>query len=557
MSATESPTEVPAAPNAKSAAANLAAARAKATSVLGNFSAKQRKTMGIVAVVVIAGVLALAVVNGRTTWVPLYTGLSPADASAITKKLDSSGTAYQLSDDGSTILVSKDLVYQTRIDMASVSLPSDSTVGYGILDNQSMTSSDFMQQVSYQRAMEGELAKTIDAIDGVEASTVHLALPKDDTFALSDQTPSASVMVKTAQGHTLTSEQTQAVVNLVASSIQNLSPNDVTVADSQGDVLASPSTGVMASSGGSGAQGDAAQAYDRQVASAIESMLAQSVGTGKVKATVAADLDFDQSAQTSVSYSSPSTIVPNTPLMQSQSTKTETYNGSNASGAAGGVVGPVNTTGGTNTATGTGSGSGGYNLNENDSTPALNKVTQTINEAPGKVNHLSVAVMIDEKALPASKVAEVQRMVSAAAGIDPTRGDSVVVSRMPFNTQLQKQEQTELQAAPAASAGGGLPIALIIQGVIALALIVGVVTLLRRRAPEVEALSPAELMAGGLVRQSMPTAHGDDNGQIITLSATPVVNDRREVLGELIDNQPDEVAQVLRSWLGDRREVRR
>ena len=105
-------------------------------------------------------------------------------------------------------------------------------------------------------------------------------------------------MVKTASGKTLTSEQTQAVVNLVASSIQNLTANEVTVADSQGDVLASPSTGVIANSGG-GSSDDATQNYDRQLENAIESMLAQSVGTGKVKATVSADLDFDQSAQTS------------------------------------------------------------------------------------------------------------------------------------------------------------------------------------------------------------------------------------------------------------------
>ena len=137
-------------------AANLAPARDKVSATLGGFHPGQKRGMGVAGGVVLAGVLALAVLHGKTDWTPLYTQLAPADASAITKKLDSSGVAYQLADGGGTIPVSKDVVYQTRIDMASVALPSDSTVGYGILDNQSMTSSDFMQQVSYQRAMEGD-----------------------------------------------------------------------------------------------------------------------------------------------------------------------------------------------------------------------------------------------------------------------------------------------------------------------------------------------------------------------------------------------------------------
>jgi flagellar M-ring protein FliF len=523
---------------------------------MAGFSPGQKKMMGMASAVVLAGVLALAVLHGKTDWTPLYTQLAPADASAITKKLDSSGVAYQLADGGSTIEVSKDVVYQTRIDMASVSLPSDSTVGYGILDNQSMTSSDFMQQVSYQRAMEGELAKTIDAIDGVEASTVHLALPKDDTFALSDQAPSASVMVKTASGKSLTAEQTQAVVNLVASSIQNLTANEVTVADSQGDVLASPSTGVTGGGSGTDSSDDATSAYDRQVASAIESMLAPSVGVGKVKATVSAVLDFDQSAQTSETYSAPSTIIPNTPLVQSQSTKTETYGGSGPDPS--GILGANNGTGSTNTTTGTTASGSGYNLDQNDSTPALNKVTEQINKAPGTVTHMSVAVMVDEKALPQSEVAKVQTMVSAAAGIQPSRGDTVVVNRMPFDTKLQKQMEAEVAAA--APASSSFPISLIIQGVIALAVLAGLVVTLKRRKAETEPISAAELTAGGLVHQPIPPSAvlpPRDNGQIITLPDQPMVNDRREVLGELIDNQPDEVAQVLRSWLGDRREVRR
>jgi flagellar M-ring protein FliF len=542
-------------PKAK-AAANLAAARSRMSSTMAGFSRGQKKMMGMATGVVLVGVLALAIIHGKTDWTPLYTQLSPADASAITKKLDSEGVTYQLADGGGTIEVSKDLVYQTRIDMASVSLPSDSTVGYGILDNQSMTSSDFMQQVSYQRAMEGELAKTIDAIDGVEASTVHLALPKDDTFALSDQAPSASVMVKTAVGKTLTSEQTQAVVNLVASSIQNLTANEVTVADSQGNVLASPSTGVTASAG-DGSSSDATQAYDHQVGSAIESMLAQSVGAGKVKATVSADLDFDQSAQTSVTYSAPSTVVPNTPLMQQQSTKTETYGGTGTNPA--GTLGANNGAGSTDTQTGSTTSGTGYNLDQNNSTPALNKVTQQINNAPGKVNRLSVAVMIDEKSLPQSEVSKVEQMVSAAAGIDTTRGDTVVVQRMPFDTKLQKA--MEAQVAAAAPQSSSFPISTIIQGVIALAVLIGLVVTLKRGKATTEPISPDELMlVGGLVHQPIPPSAiipARDNGQIITLPDQPMVNDRREVLGELIDNQPDEVAQVLRSWLGDRREVRR
>ncbi len=559
-------------PAAKTPLESVAAARQQIQRLAGGFTRTQRFGMVIVFVAVVGGVLGFSVLSRQTDWAPLMSQLTPTDAAAITKQLDAKGTPFQLSDGGATIMVPKDVVYQARIDVADVAMPSSGKVGYGILDNQSLTTSEFGQRIGFQRAMEGELAKTIEAIDGVQAASVHLALPKSDTFVLDAQKASASVMVKTAKGSTLTSRQVQAVVNLVASGIEGLSASDVTVADAEGNVLAAPGVGQGSALGG-GSHGDELAAYQTSVSSAIESMLAAAVGPGKAKATVAADLDFSNTTSTKESYEAPTTLVPGQALSTNETTKSEAYGGTGA-GTTGGVLG---TTGTPTTVAGT--SANGYQLNERQVTNALNKVTEQTSQAPGAVKRMSVAVMLDESALSADKVSEVKALVSAAAGIDPARGDTIAITRLPFDQTVQKQMQADLKAHSVAEAG--LPTWVMLAGGVGGLVIVGlVVMLLRRRTTD--GFDAIELPRGtdldladrsvtitATPRQSVidPITGGviSGNDELAMLAAgrstagltrAESANDeRREILGQLIDNQPDEVAQLLRSWLGDRREA--
>src|SRR5919112_4442788 len=189
------------------------------------------------------------------SYAPLFSNLASADASAIIQELDTQGVPYKLSNGGNTIMVPREQVYSSRISLSGEGLPSANDSGYSILDDQSLSTSQFQEQTSFKRAMEGELANTIEAIDGVETAVVHLAMPEKQVFSDQQDPTTASVLVKTRTGTTLTPEQVQAVVNLVSSSIDGLKEENVTVADSTGKVLSTPA----------GAAGGSAQSQNQQV----------------------------------------------------------------------------------------------------------------------------------------------------------------------------------------------------------------------------------------------------------------------------------------------------
>src|SRR3712207_60050 len=188
--------------------------------------------------VTIVAVLALAVGGyffaswaATPSYATLFSNLSSKDASAIVESLQKSGTPYELANGGQTILVPQDQVYDLRLQLSGEGLPGEADTGYALLDKQGVTTSDFMQHVGYQRALEGELAKTIKSIDGVDGATVHLVIPEKDVFADDQNKPTASVLVASQGSSGLTGQQVQAIVHLVASSVEGLETSAVTVAE--------------------------------------------------------------------------------------------------------------------------------------------------------------------------------------------------------------------------------------------------------------------------------------------------------------------------------------
>lgn len=535
----------------------IAGLKDKASTSFAAFTPAQRTFIGGAAALVVVGVLAMSVFSGKPEMAPLMTGLEATDAQAVTAQLDSLGVPYELAGGGSTIMVPVDKVHQTRIDIASVEMPSSSKVGYGILDKTDLTSSEFSQQVNYQRAMEGELAKTIEAMSGVGTATVHLALPKNNTFALDEQAATASVMVKTEAGKSLAGSQVQAIVNLVSGGIENLDPSDVTVADANGKVLAAP--GGTSGAGGGGDNQETTAAYEKSAAASIEAMLSSIVGGGKAKVTVSADLDYNSSKAISETYTAPSTIVPGEALAINESNTNETYDGAAAGQSVTGVLGTegTNPTDGTE---GTAAG-GGYQLSESQKNNAVNKVTEETSKAPGAINRLSVAVVVDEDAVGPEQITELQTLVSAAAGLNPERGDTVAVSRFKLDDTEAKAMQEALAFREDQADSAATPIWMYVVGGVVLLGVIGA-ALRRRRGKKQDNLD--------IVQRELPPASDDlivlgNNPAALqpvgagapALDANGVATDRREALGDLIDNQPDEVAELLRSWLGDRRETAR
>ncbi len=509
--------------------------------------------------VTLLGIVALAVGGfffanwaAAPSYAPLFSNLSATDASAIVDKLNSSGTPYQLSNGGATIMVPQSQVYDLRLKMSGQGLPAQTDTGYSLLDKQGLTTSDFMQNVDYQRALEGELGKTIKSIDGVQGATVHLALPQKDVFASDTQKPTASVLVTTALGKTLSPDQVQSVVHLVAASVVRLDPNQVTVADSAGNVL-STGNGQSISSAGSG-RNQQTQQYEQRMNDAVQQMLTSIVGAGHAVVKTTADLDYDQTETKTQTYLAPS---PSTPPL-SQSTNVETYNGTG--GVSGGALGPDNI----QVPTG-GGGTGQYNHSINTVDNAVGMVTRTSQSAPGNVRRMSVAVLLDATTAKNADLAQIQKLVSSAVALDPTRGDAIAVSAMPFDQsaadQAKKAEATATTAASQAqlmsmAKTGGL--ALVIAVLVFLAWRASRKT--RRTELTTSETAALDRIQAVLEKRSAP-ALADGNAEALALSATAdgptpetlALEARHREISEMVEEQPDDVAQLLRGWLAERR----
>jgi flagellar M-ring protein FliF len=484
---------------------------------------------------------------------PLFTGLSSADGGAVIEELQAAGVAYQLADGGATVLVPTDQVYDLRLQMSAAGLPGDDTGGYSLLDKQGVTASQFQQEVAYQRAMEGELAKTIGAIDGVDAAVVHLAVPKKDVFLDETDAPTASVLVRTRAGATLDKDQVQAVVTLVSSSVEGMAPEAVSVVDGTGTLL-SAQVGAPGSTGGSIEAADMTADFENRVAGDLQALLDTVVGPGKAVATVTATLDFDANEATTERFLAPEEGV----LPLSETTEGEQYTGAGGPAEAG-VLGPDNIAVPDGTLVGDAE-DGAYASASKTVNNAVGKVTERVVSAPGTVERLSVSVVVDRDAVARTDMLALQDTVSAAVGLDADRGDVVSVTQMPFDVGDAEAVAAELDAAAKEAEAAEQDELLWNAGLAALVLIVAIATLVmgarRKKRSEPVDLGlyapvddlPAELPAAPAARiEALPVAIDAETAQLASLTS------QRDEVIDLVDREPAEVAELLRGWLADRR----
>jgi flagellar M-ring protein FliF len=532
----------------------LTAGARRATAMFTSFSAGQ-KAVTIFAVVALAvGGYFFATWASKPTYSPLFSNLAASDAAAIVEQLDSDGVKYQLEDGGNTILVPQDEVYNLRLKMSGQGLPADTEGGgYSILDSQNVMTSEFMQQVGYRRAMEGELANTIKSIDGVTAATVHLAIPQKDVFTDDQKKPTASVLVATGAGKELGDDQVQAVVHLVASSVEGMEPANVTVVGADGVVLSG--TGASgAGGGGNDSRSRATTDYETRLNSSVQRMLDQALGAGNAVVQVSADLDFDAAETTTRKYS---TTPEMPPLVEN--TKTEKYTGGGT--AVGGVLGPDNVQVPVNA---DGSVGSEYEQTEAQRQNAVDETLEKRTAAPGAVKKLSVAVMINSDVVIGANEAQLQQLISSAVGLDPERGDTIAVSAMAFDKSGVEAAQRELAQSQAGEKWAAL-LSMIKTG----ATVLGVVLLIlmafignKRRNKKLQKMLKAQLERfeeeqAALEATRVPVAIGA-GGAAGELTAGPSeVELAREVrareISTMVERQPDEVATLLRGWLADRR----
>jgi flagellar M-ring protein FliF len=387
--------------------------------LLANTTPKGKAVLAASALGIVAALLLMVKLASAPSYTTMLTGLDPAETGKITSALDSSGVGYEIKNNGTALAVDKGKVAQARIALAEQGLPAKGQPGFELFDKQKLGASDFQQKVTYQRALEGQIASTIGQVQGVGGATVSLVLPEDQLFS-EDQTPATAAVLLNGPSSNLDPSAVRGIASLVSSSVKGLKSQNVSITDSTGQ-LVWPTSEASAASGGGVNKLTAQSRFNTSLQGSLDAMLAQTLGPGKAHVQVASDLNVDQSTLDKLTYAKKGV-----PLKQTNETERLRGGGSTAGGAAGSS---------SNLPSYAASGAGGSNSNYNRTSTqtdfGVDKTVQRTKVAPGQINRLSVGLVVD-KSVPPAQVAQLKNAVSAAAGIDAKRGDVLNVSQVAF-----------------------------------------------------------------------------------------------------------------------------
>lgn len=505
---------------------------------------------------------------------PLYTSLSMEDSAKIAAELDKTGVPYEITGGGSQISVPSDKVLRLRLSMAEQGIPAGgSVVGYEIFDkSESFGSSSFVMNVNMLRALEGELARTIGSLNGVDSARVHLVMPKRELFTRDKEKPSASVVIKMRGGSTLETNEVQSITHLVAASVPSLAASKVTVVDSHGKLLARGD-----GDDSTAATSNAAEyrvAYETRTGQKLEDLLEKVIGVGKVRVTVAADINFDRTVVNSEKYD-PDGQVARSVQSNSQKENAQDKAGKDSVSVANNL--PQNATGGE------GSTTSNKDVAHTDEVTnfEISKVVQNQVKEGGNVNKLSVAVLVDgtypedadgkKNYTPRTddEVKQLKALVSSAIGYDEKRGDKIEIVNMRFTndaldvteTSFFEKFRLELQS---------IVQTLIISVVAVLAILLvlrpAVSKIVRQIQPPSERVANdmAALEGGGSIRLpsgsgSMGGSSGGDGfgsggGQEENLIDVANIkggmkSSSMSKINEIVEKYPEETMGVLRQWI--------
>jgi flagellar M-ring protein FliF len=472
---------------------------------------------------------------GQPDYATLMSGVEPAQTGKLTAVLDERGIPYELQNNGTAIAVEKSRTAEARIALAEQGVAgSGEKPGWELMDSQKLGSSDFQQRVSYQRALEGEIARTLEQVDGVSGAQVQLVLPEEQLFE-DESAPATAAVVLTGDSAGLDPSAVRGMAQLVSSSVKGLKPSNVSITDGTGALVWPKGDGTGEDGQGAPASKQVAEErYERALEGRLTAMLAQTIGPGKARVSVKADVDADKATEDRLVYERRGVPTKTT-------TETERLRGGGGSGGASGVAGNI-----PSYAQGQAGGANSNYQRETENTElAVGKRVIRTEKAPGATRRQDVALVLD-KSVPAADVPELRRAVAAAAGIDTERGDTIAVSQFAF------------AKGPAAEDPGPIGGALEYGRYAALALALALFTLfllrhLRRR--EQEAL-PAEPVWLREIESPQPIAELQAQQQAqptIALPPTgdPLVEQTRRRVEELVNREPERVAQQVKMWMNE------
>ncbi len=556
---------------------SLTAIRDQFARIWGNMGRIQKISVGVIAAVAVVSLGVFMVMSSRPNYVTVFNNLTEQDASAIVNKLKSTKIPYETADGGKTIKVPRDKADDVRLSVAASGLPQSGVVGYEVFDKTNFSTTDFNNKVNLQRALEGELDRTIAKLDGVQTATVHLVIPEQALFQQQQQQTTASVALQLKPTVTLTPDQTKAVTKLVSSSVQGLKPENVTVIDQNGNVLTdlisqdkSPQQALKATQEQLKLQRDYEQGLQRDLQNTLDRVLGPSQSVVKVTAA----MNFDQSQTTSELFAPD-----NKSVVRSQRQVTENFQGSGTP-PIGGVPGTESNVPTYQGAIAAG-GPSQYSKTDNTQNYEISKAIQQVAKAPGSIERLTVAALVNP-------VNQLKSTLEAAAGANPNRGDNVIVTMMDFNVKPDKSAQDALLAQQRQEM-----IKRIIEGagvaLVALVLLFFFRSLVLSLRPAEVDLLPVPLTVGELSGEGLPeltdeelmmaraAAMGTDlaapaeepteeaepeaepEPELILPESDvdPEVDRRRRVIEErmkaIARQKPEIVARLLQTWIGERR----
>jgi flagellar M-ring protein FliF len=512
--------------------------------------------LGVVGAGVAIGVVSLLWMSREAEQSVLYAHLTMDDAAAMTSKLKEMGVPYRLEGDGTTILVPAPMVHDMRLRLASEGLPRGGGAGFELFDQRNFGMTEFMQKLNYRRALQGELSRTISQLDAVHSARVHIVLPEKSLFLEQQDKPTASVVLKLAPGRRLTPEQIRGIAHLVASSVEGLSAEAVTLVDHNGEQLRQevqdPSRLSLS---------EEQQAYQQTLERGLErraqSLLARAIGKDKVLVRVSAELDFQRIERAEERYDA------DNPAVRSEQRSKEV--GTGPGFWAIGVPGVrSNVTGGAEAE------KQGTNTASRESETInyeVSKVVSKIVAPSGEIKRLSVAVLVDGAYQPGAQpgettyvprteeeLAKFRDIVKSAVGYNEARGDRVEIANIPFEIQADPEE-----AAMAAEARRAFWLqigrygAYVVLGVLCLLFVVRPLLAWIMTAGATETMLPRtvqELEADTGAGEMLPEAAGV-MGQLSEgrEAVKPTGQQLRTQLAEFVTSEPERAAELLRTWL--------
>jgi flagellar M-ring protein FliF len=505
----------------------------------------------------------------------LFSDVSVDDASKMIGALDALQVPYELRGDGSMIYVPRSQVLRLRMSLAEKGLPAGGTVGYEIFDNaDALGTTSFLQNINHLRALEGELARTIRSIEGIQAARVHLVLPERELFSRDRREPTASIVLKISR-NTLAGQQVKAIQYLVSSAVDGLTPSRVSIVDERGTLLASgtgdDSQSLMASS-----VEERRSTFENRLRTHVENIVQRVVGADKVRVEVTAQMDYNRVTQTSDIFD------PNSQVARSTQTVEDTSTSADGSGNDGVTVGNslpnANQAGAENPAT----SQQAATRNEETVNYEISRTTKTEVLEPGRVARLSVAVLVDGSYTadaegntiyaPRSEdeIQKIEALVKSAMGFDAVRGDQVEIVNLQFAATPALDAGTEAPTESGFLNLNGADVMRIVEmAVLAILAIIAMLFVFRplmtRLGTAPGRFSGAIALPGSSGATALAMA-GEDDAALAAALAPPdqtgenMMIDIAQVagkvkqssvrkIGELVTGHPDESISILRSWL--------